>query len=76
MSKYSLVGQDGNAYALMGYTSKALRDEGLRELVPEMQNKAMSGDYNNLICVCVDYLDIANAKALENGYEEDYDDDF
>lgn len=76
MAKYSLVGQDGNAFALMGYTSRALRDEGLRELVPEMQNKAMSGGYCHLIAVCVDYLDIANAKAIENGYEEDSDDDF
>lgn len=76
MSKYSLVGQDGNAFSLMGYTSRALKNEGLRELVSEMHNKAMSGDYNNLICVCMDYLDMANAKAIENGYEEDYDDDF
>ena len=76
MSKYSLVGQDGNAFSLMGYTARALKNEGLRELVPEMQNKAMSGDYNNLICICNDYLDIANAKAIENGYEENYDDDF
>lgn len=71
MGKYCLIGQDGNAFALMGYTANALKREGLRELVPEMQSKAMSGDYNNLICVCDEYLDKANAKAEENGYEEE-----
>ena len=71
MAKYCLVGQDGNAFALMGYTARALRNEGLGNLVSEMQSKATSGDYNNLICVCDDYLDKANEKARENGYEEE-----
>ena len=76
MPKYSLVGQDGNAYSLMGYTANALRREGLKELVLEMQEEATSGGYCHLIAVCVDYLDIANAKAIENGYEGDCGDDF
>ncbi len=74
MAKYCLVGQDGNAYALMGYTGQALRAEGLGDLVKEMQEKATSGDYNNLICVCSDYVEMANKKAVENGYEDDEDD--
>lgn len=68
MSKYKLIGQDGNAFALMGYVSRALREEGLRELVPEMHQRAMAGDYNNLICVCDEYLEMANKKAEEKGY--------
>lgn len=72
MEKYTLVGQDGNAYALMGYTARALRNEGLGDLCKEMQAKATSGDYNNLLVVCNEYLDKANAKARENGwFEED-----
>ena len=63
MAKYSLVGQDGNAFALMGYTARALKREGLRDLVPQMQKEATSGDYNNLICVCDRYLDKANEAA-------------
>ena len=63
MAKYSLVGQDGNAFALMGYTAKALKNEGLADQVKPMREEAMSGDYNNLICVCDRYLDKANEAA-------------
>lgn len=80
MAKYTLVGVDGNAYSVMGYTGRALRNEGLGNLVEEMQDKAMSGDYNNLLCICMDYIDKANDAAYENGYEDteddyDYEDD-
>lgn len=68
---YSLVGVDGNAYAVMGYTSRALKKTGHRDLVDEMMAKAMSGDYNNLLCVCMDYLDIAN-----EGLEEEEDEEW
>ncbi len=61
--KYSLVGVDGNAYAVMGYTARALKSEGLRGLVDEMHNRATSGDYNNLLCVCMEYIDKANEAA-------------
>ena len=61
--KYDLVGVDGNAFSIMGYTARALKCEGLRDLVDEMHEKATAGDYNNLICVCMDYIDIANKEA-------------
>lgn len=70
-SKYDLVGQDGNAFALMGYTARALKNEGLRELVPEMQQRATSGDYWDLIAVCDEYIQMANDAAIENGYIDD-----
>ena len=63
--KYSLVGVDGNAFAIMGYTGRALKNEGLRDKVDEMRERAMSGDYSNLICVCMEYVDMAN-EAAEN----------
>lgn len=75
MAKYDLVGVDGNAFAVMGYTASALKNEGLGNLVSEMQNRATSGDYNNLLCVCMDYLNKANEKAIETGYEDDYDEE-
>lgn len=71
MSKYTLVGVDGNAYAIMGYTSAALKREGLGNLEDEMLKKATSGDYSNLIAVCAEYVQMANEKAVENGYKED-----
>ena len=60
MGKYSLVGVDGNAYAIMGYTARALKETGHSDLVDEMWNDATSDDYNHLICVCDSYIDIAN----------------
>lgn len=71
--KYTLVGVDGNAFAIMGYTARALRREGLRELVEPMHKEAMSGDYYNLIAVCNDYVQKANEKAIENGWEDNED---
>ena len=71
--KYDLVGVDGNAFSIMGYTSNALKREGLGDLVDEMQERATSGDYDNLLCVCMEYIDMANEKAVENGWEEDYE---
>ena len=63
MAKYDLVGVDGNAFAIMGYTKEALRREGLSDLIDEMQTKAMSGSYYNLIAVCMDYVELANKAA-------------
>lgn len=63
--KYTLIGVDENAFALMGYTSKALKKEGLGDRVGEMMAEATKGDYNHLICVCDTYVDMAN-----QAYEE------
>lgn len=57
---YSLVGVNGNAYAIMGYTKQALKETGHSDLVPQMISRATSGDYYNLIAVCQEYIDIAN----------------
>ena len=69
---FSLVGVDGNAFSVMGYTAKALRRAGLGDKVDEMHEQATSGDYNNLLCVCMKYLDMAN-EAL--GLDEDDDEE-
>jgi hypothetical protein len=62
--KYSLVGVDGNAYAVMGYTARAMRREGFsKEEIDEMHEKAMSDDYDNLLRVCMEYVDKANERA-------------
>ena len=57
--KYSLVGVDGNAYSIMGYTAKVLELEGLYDLVDEMYAQATGDDYDNLVAVCMQYVDIA-----------------
>ena len=63
--KYSLVGVNGNAYSIMGYTKQALESEGLQDLVDEMIEKATAGTYYHLIAVCDEYINRANEKAKE-----------
>ena len=74
-NKYNLVGQDGNEFSLMGYTSNALKREGLGHLVKEMTEKAMSKDYNYLIAVCDEYVQMANKAYAEKHPDEDEDDE-
>ena len=76
MSKYTLIGVDGNAFMIMGYTARALRDTGLGNLVKEMQAKATSGDYYHLIAVCDEYIDKANEAAGYTDDDDDYEEDF
>lgn len=60
MSRFTLVGVDGNAYAVMAYTARALREAGLRDMIPQMRSEATSGDYSHLISTCDRYIEIAN----------------
>ena len=60
MDRFSLVGINGNAYAILGYTQKALKEVGREDLVEEMLKEATSSDYNNLIRVCQEYINVAN----------------
>ena len=74
MARFSLIGVDGNAFSIMGYTSRALKKAGLGDKVDEMHNEAQSGDYYNLIAVCDKYIDMANeALGLK---DDDEDDDY
>lgn len=57
---YSLVGIDGNAFSIMGYTANAMREVGLKDEIEEMRTKATSGEYYNLIAVCDGYIDRCN----------------
>jgi len=53
-----LVGSDGNAYSVMGAVKRALRKAGCdKEIVSEYSKKAMSGDYNHLMQVSLEYVE-------------------
>lgn len=60
MRRFTLVGVDGNAFAVMGYTARALRRANLDDKVNEMYEKAQSGNYHHLIAVCQEYIEMAN----------------
>ena len=51
------IGIDGNAFAVMGAVTKALKKAGQDDKVEEYRTKAMSGDYDNLLRVSMDYVE-------------------
>jgi len=56
-AKVRLVGEDGNAFAILARVSAALKAEGCcRCSIEDFQKKAMSGDYNNLLGVVMEYV--------------------
>jgi len=60
-----LSGNDGNAFAVMGNVIREMKSQlrgeysasEINALVKEYQADAMSGDYNNLLCVSMEYAD-------------------
>ena len=54
-----LTGHDGNAFAIMGRVKQALRRKGAdKEYIEKYLNEATSGDYNNLLAVSMNYVDV------------------
>ncbi|SLM30859.1 conserved hypothetical protein [Desulfamplus magnetovallimortis] len=54
-----LTGSDGNAFAVMGKIKQALQRAGAdKEYVNQYISEAMSGDYNNLLVVSMEYAEI------------------
>ena len=64
MAKYDiqvqLIGQDGNAFAVMGSVQRALRKAGAsKEEINQYLKEAMSGDYDNLLRTTMDWVEVA-----------------
>jgi len=54
-----LTGQDGNAFFIIGKAIREAKRAGWsKEKIKEFQNKAMSGDYNNVVTTCMNYFDV------------------
>lgn len=51
-----LVGEDGNAWSIMGRASRALRQNGRGDLVNEFTAECMSGNYDHLLQTCERYF--------------------
>ena len=73
MKKYSLIGVDGNAFAIMAYVAEAFRESGralgrqdciIKANIDNYFTLAQSDDYNNLLSVSIDVLNDIN-EALE-----------
>ncbi len=52
-----LSGHDGNAFAIMERVKRALQSAGAdKEYIDRYMKEAMSGDYNHLLLVSMDYV--------------------
>jgi len=53
-----LVGEDGNAFSILGRVTRALRRGGATiDDINEFQREATSGDYDNLLRTVCKYVD-------------------
>lgn len=66
MKKYSLIGVNGNAWAVMAYVRNAMKETGYKPQRIEGYSKdAMAGNYDNLLCVSQDMIDEINERIGE-----------
>ena len=54
-----LLGQNDNAFAIMGACKKAARKAGWNlERIDKLLEEMMSGDYDNLLCVAQTHFEV------------------
>jgi len=54
-----LIDTNGDAFAIIGRVKNALHQAGAdKEYVNQYMNQAMAGDYDNLLCVTMDYVHV------------------
>jgi len=57
--KVQLSGEDGNAFSILARVSKAMKHAGIsREEIKGYTDKAMSGDYDNLLQVTMQWVEV------------------
>ena len=55
-----LTGKDGNAWAIMGQVTRAMRSAGLPKAdIEAYTERAMSGDYDNLLRVSMETVNVS-----------------
>lgn len=74
--KCELVGQDGNAYFIMGRVSRALRRAGVgQNVIDEYTKKSTSGDYDNVLRTAMEYIDDVGRDPDDDEDDEDDEND-
>jgi hypothetical protein len=54
-----LVGQDGNAFVILGLCQRAAKKAGLPEgEIEAFMDEAQSGDYDHLLQTCIEWFDV------------------
>lgn len=57
--KVALVGQDGNAFAILGRVQRALRTARVpQEEVKKFFEEATAGDYSHLLATCTKWVEV------------------
>ena len=57
--KVQLVGNDGNAFSILGNCKKAAQRAGLtKEQIKEFMDEAMAGDYDHLLQTACKYFEV------------------
>ena len=54
--RLKLVGEDGNAFMIMGRARRALRRNGRADLIEQFTKECTSGNYDNLLATCMRYF--------------------
>ena len=63
---YTIVGVDGNAFAVIGYVRNAMkRCKKSKEGIDAYSKDAMSSDYNHLLCVSEEMCEKLNNENLD-----------
>ena len=74
MKAYTLVGVDGNAFAIMGYVRSAMKSAKMTSQDIDAYTKdATSSDYDHLLVVSCEMIDKVNEVLGLNEYDEDED---
>jgi hypothetical protein len=54
-----LIGEDGNAFSILGRVHAAMRDAGVpAEVIEQYRDDATSGDYDHLLAVTMEYVEV------------------
>ena len=56
--KVKLVGEDGNAFYILGKVKKALKQAGHDDLAEEYYQEATAGNYDHLLAVTMEYVEV------------------
>ena len=56
--KVKLIGEDGNAFFILGKVRQALIKNGRKDLVEEFLKEAQSGDYDHLFSTVMEYVEV------------------
>ena len=55
-----LIGQNGNAFAILGRVQRAMRDAGVdKATIDRYMEEATSGDYDHLLATTVKYVEVS-----------------